>query len=74
MVSSKKRTEAENMYSFFECVAIAIVLLHRLLKVLLILLLLQGIVYNVTLHRVNIYKLLKKQCNKLYNSYIINIK
>ena len=60
------------MYNFFECVAIASVLLYRLFKVLLLLLLLQGLVYTITLHRVNIYKLLKKQYNKLY-TYIINM-
>lgn len=53
------------MYNIWEIMAIAIVLFIRSCKLILTLLLIQGLVYNLTFHKINLYKMINKICYKL---------
>lgn len=53
------------MYNIWEILAIFIILFVRTCKLALVLLLIQGLVYNLTFHKINLYKIINKICYKL---------
>lgn len=53
------------MYNIWEILAIFIILFVRTCKLVLVLLLIQGLVYNLTFYKINLYKMINKMCYKL---------
>ena len=53
------------MYNIWEILAIFIILIVRTCKLILFLLCMQGLVYNLTFHKFNLYKMINKICYKL---------